>query len=128
MDPYLVVWAGRNVPDGTSTDPYWDVLRKSLGYSKFYADKMDLAAMTPQSSLASSGACLANPGTEYLVYSGSTSFTVTVVAGSYRYEWFNLATGQIVASGIVNISVSKQSFTAPFSGAAVLYLKVAGAP
>ena len=128
MDPYLVVWPGRNAPSGTNPDPYWDVMRKNLGYTKLYADKVNLAAMIPSNALVSNGACLANRGTEYLVYSRSGSFTLTVVPGSYRYEWFNLATGQVATTENINISGSSQTFSSPTGGAAVLYLKNSSAP
>jgi hypothetical protein len=52
-------------------------LRRNLGYTLSYANRIDLTKMTPHGELASSGFALANPaptGAEYLVYlpQGST--------------------------------------------------------
>jgi hypothetical protein len=77
--------------------------------------------MTPRDSLSSSGFCLANPGSQYLVYSGSNSFTLTTVPGTYTFEWFNPSTHSVVQTGSVTVTTSK-TFTAPFSGDAVLWL------
>ena len=77
--------------------------------------------MTPQDSLSTSGLCLANPGSQYHVFSTSNNFTLTTVAGTYTYEWFNPATHTVVQTGTVTVG-SSQGFTAPFSGAAVLWL------
>lgn len=61
MDPYLdpTPWGvvGRNKPKDGKHDPYWEVLRLNMGYTRTYADRMNLAAMTPQPALASSGFC-----------------------------------------------------------------------
>jgi hypothetical protein len=96
---------------------------------------MNLAAMTPQSHLSSSGYCLANPGLEYLIYKAGTSgwksyfawlmrsFTLDIVAGTYSYEWYNPSLGEVAATGIVTVKGGNQSFAAPFGGDAVLYLK-----
>jgi hypothetical protein len=43
-------------------------VRRAMGQTQKYARRMNLAAMTPETDLASSGYCLANPGNEYLVY------------------------------------------------------------
>jgi hypothetical protein len=86
---------------------------------------MNLVAMTPRADLSTTGHCLADPGSEYLVYQSDSdsSFTLDLAAGSYHYEWFNPATGDVESSGIVSASGGDKSFQAPFSGDAVLYLK-----
>lgn len=124
MDPYLVVWPQRNAPGATTTDPYWDTLRHALGRTRTYAQKMNLAAMTPQGGLSSTGYCLASAGAEYLAYNPSAgAFALNVRAGVYSYEWYNPATGTVVATGFVTGTGSSQTFTPPFSGDSVLYLK-----
>jgi hypothetical protein len=128
MDPLSVitgvnaltnVFSGSEPADITNT-------RKTMGYTLTYAQKMNLAAMTPQNSLSSTAYCLAKSGSEYLVYqpSSNTSFTVNLVAGNYSFEWFNPATGVVASSGTVAASGGNKSFTSPFSGDAVLYLKI----
>lgn len=144
MDPYLWVWPGRNAPNGRSLDPYWDEIRDALTDIRNFAGRMDLAHMTPHADLvAGGGFCLANPGHEYLVFvpaasEGSRiareldrvtslifnrSVTLSMVSGTYRYEWFDPASHRNQSTGVVRIDGSRQSFTAPFGGAAVLWLR-----
>jgi hypothetical protein len=138
MDPYLIsgVQAGRNNPSNCANgvcsgpvDPQWEQVRYNMGYTLSYANRMDLVKMTPQGSLSSTGYCLAQTpslGAEYLVYapSGGT-FTVDLTAmgtsRSLNVEWFNPSTGTSAPAGAVTAGASR-SFTAPFSGDAVLYL------
>jgi chitodextrinase len=137
MDPYLVVWSGRNAPGGATSDPkvgatvdpYWNVLRNAMRDTQTYAARINLAAMTPQPSLSSTGYCLANAGHEYLVYRPSGGgFRVNLSAqGNYTVEWFNPTTGVIAQTGTAFFSSGNQTFTPPFSGNSVLYLKI-GAP
>ena len=125
MDPYLVVWPDRNAPGATTPDPYWEKLRNALGRTRVYAQKANLATMTPQGSLASSGYCLANVGVEYVTYKPSSGpFTLNVKAGVYSYEWYSADTGTVVATGVVTATGGPQTFTPPFSGDSVLYLKI----
>ena len=52
-------------------DPVWVSLRRNMGYTRSYAERINLAAMTPRGDLCSTDYCLANPatsGAEYLVY------------------------------------------------------------
>ena len=100
-----------------------------MGYAVTYANKMDLAKMTPQGSLSSTGFCLAqtpSTGAEYLVYepSGGT-FTVNLTAMSstrtLNVEWFDPSTGTTTSAGTVAAGATR-SFTPTFAGDAVLYL------
>lgn len=140
MDPYLAKTAGgnagRNNPAGTnpeepyfglSPDPYWETIRMAMGRARRYAQKIDLAAATPCNDLSSTGYCLANPGKEYLVYNPGnpgdpTSFTVSLVGGTYHFEWFNPTTGAVADTGSFTTADGRRSFAAPFDGDALLYL------
>jgi hypothetical protein len=103
---------------------YGEDTRKSLGYTRTYADKVNLAAMTPQNKLASTAYCLANPGSEYLVYQpDSGAFTLNLVSGTYSYEWFNPSTGSVITTGAFVADGGQKSFSPPFSGDVLLYLK-----
>jgi len=103
-------------------------VRKAMGHTLTYANKMNLTSMTPQNSLSSTSYCLANPGSEYLVYQpGSGSFTVNLQAGTYSYEWFNPGAGSVAGTGTITASGGSRSFSPPFSGDAVLYLKAGSA-
>ena len=126
MDPYLVTWPNRNRPAGTNLDTYWNTIRTALSQTATYASQLDLADMTPQTALCSTTFCLVFPGQQYLVYSPAAgSFTVTLAAGTYNYEWFDPATNAVAATGTITIVANgAQSFTPPLSGDAVLLLKI----
>jgi hypothetical protein len=132
MDPYLVIWPGRNSPRGSTADPhigdapddYWDAIRDAIGITLTYSNRMNLIAMTPQPSLSSTRYCLANPGSEYLVYQPHAgTFTVTLAAGKYDYQWLDASTNRIAESGILPVSDGDHSFRPPFRGDGVLYLR-----
>ena len=109
-------------------DPKWEPLRKAMGHTLTYAEKMNLIKMTPRGDLASTGYCLANPGTEYLIYqpeSGQT-FHVDLEPASYEYEWFNTQTGETADKGSISVDAKSQTFTPAFEGHAVLYLVLKG--
>ena len=104
----------------------WIAARAAMGHTRTYANKMNLAAMTPQNGLSKTSYCLANSGQEYLVYqAGSGAFSVNPTAESYAFEWFNPTTGAVASTGSVKAAGGNQIFTPPFSGPAVLYLKAA---
>ncbi|MFN8487881.1 MAG: DUF6298 domain-containing protein [Caldilineaceae bacterium] len=149
MDPYDCT--GDPSPGNCQpNDPSWVNLRLNLGYAVNYANRLNLAATAPRADLASSGYCLANAtaqGAEYLVYlpAGSTvtallqsvglhkhpsvyllpDSTVTVdlsaAQGELNVEWLNPETGATIADHPTT-GGAQRSFTAPFSGDAVLYL------
>ena len=118
MDPYDgIVIGGR-------FDKKWDPIRRSLGYALRYARRMDLAAATPQSTLASTGYCLANPGAEYLLYlpgGGTATVDLSAAEGELAAEWFDPAKDKVVPGDLVK-GGAKRQLTAPFKGHAVLYL------
>jgi hypothetical protein len=118
MDPY------DDPPVWEKLLPNLEEVRRNLGYTRTYANKVDLTSMTPRSELSSTGYCLANPGVEYIVYQPSVAeFTVELVAGKYSYEWFNPVAGAKADQGSFASQRGPRSFTAPFAGDAVLYLK-----
>ena len=102
--------------------------RKAMGYTHIYAQKVNLKDMSPHDDLTSTTYCLANPGSEYLIYKPTRRnpiklfFTVDLKAGKYRYEWFNPESGMVVSSGSFHAADGKKFFTPPFIGDAVLYI------
>lgn len=102
-------------------------LRENLGYIRDYSNRMNLNAMKPLSGLASSGFILANPDgnqSEYLVYlpsGGSVIVDLSGASGSLQVEWLNPSNGLVTAGGSTT-GGGNRTFTAPFSGDAVLYL------
>ena len=63
MDPYMT-------PDlqDHPTRIEWELIRRSMGHTRYYAEKTNLEKMVPRPDLSSSGYCLAWEGHEYLVY------------------------------------------------------------
>ena len=111
---------------GYSDGPNWEIIRKNMGYARSYAMRIDLAGVVPHGDFVDSeliGYCLAKPGSQYLVFipgGGSVTLDLTAVTGSLNVEWFNPATGVATQAGTV--PGGEQTLTAPFSGAAVLFL------
>ncbi|NSW56583.1 MAG: hypothetical protein HPY44_11245 [Armatimonadetes bacterium] len=107
-----------------SLDPKWDPIRKNMGYTLRFAERMDLSKAVPHGELASSGYCLADPGAEYLIYSpngGAVTVDLTGVTGELSGEWFNPATGE--PSGTLTVPCgAKVELVAPFDGDSVLKL------
>jgi len=110
-----------------SCDPVWmDSIRVSLGYTRMLADRMDLLSMLPLPDLASSTYCLANRGSEYLVYLPDGNEVVVNLEdapGSFQAEWFNPNTGEFTQSGSIE-GGGKVSLKSPYEGIGVmLYLR-----
>ncbi len=114
-------------PDPLHYEP-WVRIRRNLGYALTYANRMNLAAMTPRSDLASTGYCLADPverGAEYLIYlpSGGTAVVdLSAAKGELSVEWLNPGNG-LTISGIKTNGGGNRSFIAPFKGDAVLFIE-----
>ena len=95
-----------------------------MGFTRAYADRIELASMTPHDGLSSTRYCLAREGAEYLVYQPDAGeFTVTLKTGAYDFEWFNPNNGEVSGAGRIAVTDGDHGFTPPFEGDAVLYLK-----
>ncbi|MFI5461052.1 MAG: putative collagen-binding domain-containing protein [Isosphaerales bacterium] len=137
MDPYVVYYPRekRNLcPSpvngiGSGPDTRWDNVRDTMGYIRGYADRMNLATMTPQGKLSSTGHALAsaNPADpEFLVYApkgGKLTVDLSSSSGRFAVEWMNPATGG-KSAGADASGGAMRTFTPPFAGDAVLYLRV----
>ncbi len=138
MDPYVAYYPreNRNLCVSPSNaicsgpDKRYDNFRDNLGYILRYSRKLNLAKVTPGSSLSSTGFCLAQTppvGAEYLVYAPTGGpFTVNLSAmpasRKLSVEWFNPSTGVAIPGDPIPAGSSPQSFNPPFNGDAVLYL------
>jgi hypothetical protein len=119
MDPYL------DARTGETYDVQWDPIRRAMGDTLSYAQRVDLAAMTPHGELASTGYCLASPGREYVVYlaeGDSASVDLSHVQGSLAVEWFDPGTSRVTGTGATEGGETR-TFAVPFEGEAVLYLR-----
>lgn len=149
MDPYEMrlqriypAWPVRSAPA-----PEWDDLRRALGYARAVADRVDLAALTPEGRLASSGLCLAAPGREYLVLvpfpggrlrrlaglvlpglvAGSVQVDLSAAQGPLGAEWIDVERGRILPADPV-AGAQRLEIRAPFLGDAILHLTTARRP
>jgi hypothetical protein len=107
-------------------DVTWDLARRNVGAIVTYANEVfsDLAKMLPNGDLSSTQYALANPGSEYLIVQPeSGAFTLEMQRGTYSYEWLDPNTASTADRGVVSLMAGKNTFTPPFSGSAVLYLK-----
>ena len=111
-------------------DPKWEPVRQAMGQARALADRIDLAAMAPRADLASSGQCLASPGREYLVYlpmGGTVAVDLSAAKGLLAVRWLNPRTGESRDDRPI-FGGRRHTFAAPFTGDAVLHLRVKGAP
>ena len=91
MDPYDC-----RVLANACDEAWLESMRKGQGFTRTIADRTDLISMVPQPELASTSYCLANSGSEYLVYLPDTA-AVTIdlekAPGRFTAEWFEAGTG-----------------------------------
>jgi hypothetical protein len=107
-------------------DPRWENVRDTMGFIRTCADRMNLAAMTPQGGLASTGHALASDR-EILVYAPSGGFIDVDLSGRdgrFAVEWLNPETGVKIPGPDVNGGTTV-TFPPPFGGDTVLYLRAA---
>ena len=123
MDPYLhETFYTRPIPKPA---PKWDPVRDSLGHTRRFAERMDLAQARPAEQIASSGYCLAVPGKQYLVYlpeGGSVTVDLGAASGQMAVEWFDPSAAATHPAGTA-AGGAKVTFDAPFTGDAVLYIE-----
>jgi hypothetical protein len=107
-------------------DPDFDPVRRSLGQTLRFAERLDLAAMVPTRDVASTGFCLAAPGRAYLIYlpeGGNVSVDLAGASGRFSVEWLHPETGQTKTGDAVD-GGGKKSLASPFEhGDAVLLLE-----
>src|SRR5262249_20326206 len=104
--------------------PRLEAARQAMGQTLALARRMNLAAMSPRSDLASSKYCLADPGTEYLVYlpdGGAVTVDLSATCGMLQAEWRHPVSGTVTPGGPVT-GGARRALTPPFNSDAVLYL------
>jgi len=136
MDPYTVYYPRENrnlspsPKNGISPQPdmRWENVRATMGYIRGYAEAMNLAAMTPRVDLSETSYVIANmnpANAEILAYSPSAgSFDVNLEGCNARFavEWMDPSSGAKTQAADV-VGGSRRTFTPPFDGDSVLYLK-----
>ena len=121
------------IPDHSEDDndivsvPTFDA-RMRIGDIRAFALRLDLTQTVPNASVSTTGYALANPGVEYLVYQpGSGPFNVTLLPETYTVEWWD-ASNQVSVGAPEITATGVTTFTPPFAGDAVLYLKTGPPP
>ena len=129
MDPYESQYGLIDSPYQGILDrrdhPLWAPIRRNMGYSRQYALRMDLNHSRPMNELSSSGYCLANPGTEYLIFIPDgmrVEVDLNEASGTYAVEWYDPMTGT-VHEGKPTEGNKKRWFISPFASHAVLFLR-----
>jgi len=108
-------------------DPKRKLVRKALGHTRRYAQRLDLASTFPRNELASTRYCLAQPGKRYLVYlpAGAEKVTVDLEPApphAMTVEWFNPRTGAVTRGKPVQ-GGRRVVCRPPGTGDAVLFLE-----
>jgi len=87
------------------------LVRKAMGDTLTYADKVNLKGIIPQDTLSSTGYCLAQIDLEYLVLQieSNEAFTVELQTGTYTLEWWSLV-NRSVMFGLDVVSYLDQVF------------------
>lgn len=113
-------------PDPPRIDPARDErVRTAMGQCLEYAGRMDLVHMVPSNDLASSTYCLADPGSEILVFvpgGGAVDVDLSAATAALRVEWLDVGAGAVHEGGTASPG-GVRTLTPPFDGHAVLYLR-----
>jgi len=117
-----------------------ELVRKNMGYVLSYSRRMRLEEMVPHGEIASTGYCLTNHKTQYVVFLPAKTYwldalkifeglfgnTATVdlsqATGVLEVEWYDPRSGETKRAGTV-AGGARTEFKAPFSGDAVLYVR-----
>lgn len=119
---------GAGSTGNTLNDAASENSRYNVGKVREYAARIDLKLAVPSGSRCSSGFCLAKVGTgsdQYISWvSAGGSFTMDLSGstGTLNVEWYNPATRVSTSAGTTPTGGATTGFTAPFGGAAVLFL------
>jgi len=106
-------------------DPQYDPIRKGMGQALALSRMLNLARCVPSRELASSGYCLADPGSEYVAYlpdGGSATLDLSAAKGALTVKWLRPATGEWTEAGEAP-GGGEVELEAPFEGDAVLLVQ-----
>ncbi|MDP3072894.1 MAG: DUF6298 domain-containing protein [Opitutaceae bacterium] len=101
-------------------------VRRGIGQTVRWARAVNLAAMEPSTTIASTTWCLAAPGREYLAYQPQPdAFTIDLAGAgrTYLVSWFSLESGTTQPGSEVHGGAVRE-FKAPHDGPAVLHLRL----
>jgi len=110
--------------DPGAEGPEWDRVRRNVGKTVEYAGKLDLVNAVPDGGLASTGFCLANPGSQYVIYqpdSGPITVSGLNVGQCYSFELYDTGSNKMLGGGRLRAARTQESFSQAIKGS-VLYL------
>jgi len=121
MDPYDGIVLGKRF------DRKFEALRQGMGHARRLSQRMNLNRCRPLPDLASTRYCLADPGTEYLVFRPEAGQPVTLKleSGQYTAEWFDPRGNRIVSKEAIRATQGQRELPCPVNGPAVLYVYTA---
>lgn len=125
MDPYQLPVHG-DAPGAA----HWEPIRRAMGQTRQWAEKVPLARMAPRPELASSGYCLAWEGEVYLVYvpaGEEVRVDLSGVRQALAVTWYDTGTGGSEAGRVIE-GGAPRSVTSPFTNDGLLYLTVERKP
>ena len=119
MDPYKIPRFQNN-----ALKSEWDLIRRNMGFTRAFAEKINLSSMVPKPNIASSRYCLAQEGEEYLIYGpqdSSLELDLAHTEGEFDYEWFDPLTGRTSIGGAI-LGGRKIIFKIPASNDVILHI------
>ena len=126
MDPRTPIPGGWPEPPRNAPDfPGYEEGRQAMRNVAKLAARLDLARMTPEPSLASTGFCLAEPGEAYVVYlpdGGEAEVDLRAGGGTFAVVWLAPVRDQIVHWGTIE-GGAKRRLRCPFENDCALLLR-----
>jgi hypothetical protein len=106
--------------------PTWqDSARAAMGQVRRMAERVKLSRMKPEQQLSATGYCLADRGSEYIVFQndkGEFTLDLKDAPGRFHAEWLDVNASRVIPLKTVEGGATR-TFTTPFPGPAVLHLK-----
>ena len=97
--------------------------RRAMGWTRRFADRMNLARMRPRGELSTTRFCLSDGAREYLVYQSEVKgFEVRVRPGRYAVEWFDVVAGKVQRTEVMEFKGEVAGFEGADAGV-VVYLR-----
>lgn len=121
MDPY----DGRVLSRGS--DLTWtENIRLAMGDVLSWSKRVNLVKMLPRPDLSSTKYCLADPGSEYLIFfpPGESTASLQLVPGQYSVVWFDTLKRKETTGQTLTASSGETKISVPAAGEWLLHLKV----
>jgi Family of unknown function (DUF6298) len=114
-------------PPFDHTDRRWADIRRNLGYTLTFAQRVELRSMRPRGELASTGFCLAHAAAtdaEYVVYTNrerSVDVDLSATPGRLAVEWLSPSAGELIRGDSIDGGAIR-TLPSPAVGYTILYV------